>query len=75
MFVNIDFLEPLVLATGGNMTVDRFEKLNASCDYNTEDQTTFINLNYEFTAIGQVKAFEAHITKTGEIRFQVGANA
>ena len=59
-------------ATGGNLTVDRFENFNSSFDYSSGETVTFVNLNYEFTAIGKVRAFEAHFTKLGEVRFQVG---
>ena len=53
------------------MTVDRFDSFNSTCDFSTGDRTTFINPNYEFTAKGRVKAFEAHITRKGYIVFQV----
>ena len=53
------------------MTVDRFDSFNSTCDFSTGDRTTFINPNYEFTAMGRVKAFEAHITRKGYIVFQV----
>ncbi|XP_065066412.1 uncharacterized protein LOC135692255 [Rhopilema esculentum] len=63
--------EPLVYATGGNLTVDRFESFNNSFDYSNGETVTFVNLNYEFTAVGRVRAFEAHFTKLGEVRFQI----
>ena len=53
------------------MTVDRFDSFNSTCDFSTGERTTFINPNYEFTAKGRVKAFEAHFTRKGEVVFQV----
>eukprot|EP00794_Sanderia_malayensis_P008930 gene8930-9882_t len=64
--------EPLITATGPEMSVDRYYNYTASFTRPAiPEGKTYINPNFEFYEVCRVKAFEAYATKKGPIRFQV----
>ena len=65
-------LGPVLHSVGGDMRADRFHEYPDT--YFKSKPTAFININHEFYDSGYIKAFEAHVIRTGTLHFMVCFN-